>query len=129
MKDASLDRAPADHAIGVGLGHRPVGEKAGAAQRRAEQQAFVVAGELRPVDISMQVSVEIVVAGHLVPLAAFLVQTYPGAPALDIHILDPHLERGADTSKGVDESAPLQKYEGADAFKETLEAMRAGSAP
>jgi 2'-hydroxyisoflavone reductase len=31
----------------------------------------------------------------------------------------------ADTSKGVDESAPLQKYEGADAFKETLEAMRA----
>src|ERR1700693_1365094 len=31
----------------------------------------------------------------------------------------------ADTSRGVDESAPLQKYEGADAFKETLEAMRA----
>jgi 2'-hydroxyisoflavone reductase len=31
----------------------------------------------------------------------------------------------ADSSKGVDESAPLQKYEGADAFKETLEAMRA----
>ena len=31
----------------------------------------------------------------------------------------------ADTSKGVDESAPLQKYERADAFKETLEAMRA----
>src|ERR1700730_17391466 len=31
----------------------------------------------------------------------------------------------ADTSKGVDESAPLQKYEGPDAFKETLEAMRA----
>ena len=38
---------------------------------------FVVAGELRPVDISMQVSVEIVVAGHLVPLAAFLVEPHP----------------------------------------------------
>src|ERR1700737_1319331 len=31
----------------------------------------------------------------------------------------------ADTSKGVDETAPLAKYEGPDAFKETLEAMRA----
>jgi 2'-hydroxyisoflavone reductase len=31
----------------------------------------------------------------------------------------------ADTSKGVDETAPLAKYEGADAFKETIEAMRA----
>jgi 2'-hydroxyisoflavone reductase len=31
----------------------------------------------------------------------------------------------AGTSKGVDESAPLQKYEGPNAFKETLEAMRA----
>ena len=31
----------------------------------------------------------------------------------------------ADTSKGVDETAPLAKYDGADPFKETLEAMRA----
>src|SRR5436309_3816278 len=31
----------------------------------------------------------------------------------------------AETSKGVDETAPLAKYEGADPFKETLEAMRA----
>ncbi|MBV9008945.1 MAG: NAD-dependent epimerase/dehydratase family protein [Verrucomicrobia bacterium] len=31
----------------------------------------------------------------------------------------------ADTSKGADESAPLQKYEGADPFAETLEAMKA----
>src|SRR3984893_2408216 len=31
----------------------------------------------------------------------------------------------ADTSKGVDESAPLAKYDGPDAFKETLEAMKA----
>jgi 2'-hydroxyisoflavone reductase len=30
-----------------------------------------------------------------------------------------------DTSKGVDESAPLAKYDGPDAFKETLEAMKA----
>jgi len=30
----------------------------------------------------------------------------------------------ADTSKGVDENAPLAKYEGPDAFKETLEAMK-----
>jgi 2'-hydroxyisoflavone reductase len=30
-----------------------------------------------------------------------------------------------DTSKGVDETAPLAKYEGPDAFKETLEAMKA----
>jgi 2'-hydroxyisoflavone reductase len=31
----------------------------------------------------------------------------------------------ADPGKGVDESAPLQKYEGADPYKETLEAMKA----
>ncbi len=31
----------------------------------------------------------------------------------------------ADTSKGVDENAPLAKYDGPDAFKETLEAMKA----
>jgi 2'-hydroxyisoflavone reductase len=31
----------------------------------------------------------------------------------------------ADTSKGVDETAPLAKYDGGDPFKETLEAMRA----
>ena len=31
----------------------------------------------------------------------------------------------ADTSKGVDETAPLVKYDGPDAFKETLEAMKA----
>src|SRR5207249_5001268 len=31
----------------------------------------------------------------------------------------------ADTSKGVDETAPLEKYDGPDAFKETLEAMKA----
>ena len=31
----------------------------------------------------------------------------------------------ADTSKGVDENAPLAKYDGPDAFKETLEAMQA----
>ena len=31
----------------------------------------------------------------------------------------------ADTSKGVDENAPLAKYEGADPYKETLEAMKA----
>jgi 2'-hydroxyisoflavone reductase len=31
----------------------------------------------------------------------------------------------ADTSKGVDETAPLAKYEGSDPYKETLEAMKA----
>src|SRR5437870_1988034 len=31
----------------------------------------------------------------------------------------------ADTSRGVDETAPLAKYEGADPYKETLEAMKA----
>jgi 2'-hydroxyisoflavone reductase len=33
----------------------------------------------------------------------------------------------ADTSKGVDESAPLQKYDGSDPYKETLEAMVASA--
>jgi len=41
-------------------------------------------------------------AGDLVLLAALFVQPHPGAPTLDIGILDPHLGGRAESGKGVD---------------------------
>lgn len=42
---------------------------------------------------------------------------------IDCYVFISTISVYADTSKGVDESAPLQKYEGSDPYKETLEAM------
>jgi hypothetical protein len=42
-------------------------------------------------------------AGHVVPLAAFLVQTHPGAFALRVHVLEPHLHGRANAGEGIDE--------------------------
>ncbi len=44
---------------------------------------------------------------------------------IDRYIFISTLSVYADTSKGVDETAPLAKYDGPDAFTETLEAMKA----
>lgn len=44
---------------------------------------------------------------------------------LDRYIFISTVSVYADTSKGVDENAPLAKYDGPDPYKETLEAMRA----
>jgi hypothetical protein len=53
------------------------------------------------VDIGMKVSIEIVMAGHLMAFAAFLMQPDPGAPLLGIDIVNFHLKRGANAGKGV----------------------------
>lgn len=45
---------------------------------------------------------EVVVAGQIDRLAAFLVQAHPQAAVLDIHVLDPHGGRRADAGEGVD---------------------------
>jgi hypothetical protein len=57
------------------------------------------------VDIGVKVSLEVVVAGHLVALAAFLVQANPKPAALHIDVLDLHRERRAEAREGIDHEA------------------------
>ena len=74
-----------------------------AAERKSG--AFLVAGDAGRFDIGVQVGVGVVVGGHLVPLAALLVQAEPGPAAFQVIILDPHAEGGADAGEGIDHDA------------------------
>lgn len=86
----------------VRLCHRPVGELARAAGGRAEEGGLLGINKTGLPDVGVQIGLKVVVAGHLVTLAAFLVQSHPGAPALHIVTFNPHLHRGADAREGVD---------------------------
>jgi hypothetical protein len=66
-------------------------------ERRPEQLAFFVVGDPG----RLEVGLEAVVDGHLVVLAALLVQPQPPALALREIVLDPHGERRADPGKAV----------------------------
>ncbi len=95
-------RAPADHAVDVGLAHGARRELAGAAGRGAEQPALGIVAEPRAIEIGLQVAVEVMVGGHVVELAALLVQPDPGAAGLHVDILDSHpFGGGADAGEGV----------------------------
>jgi long-chain acyl-CoA synthetase len=73
---------PADHASGVGLRHRLLGQHGGAVSRAgAEQPALAVLGDAGG-DVSVQRFGERMMARHLVLLAAFLVQPQPPARTL-----------------------------------------------
>ena len=52
--------------------------------------------------IGIQVILGVVVGGHLVPLAAFLVQAEPCPPPFGVIILDLHAEGGADAGEAED---------------------------
>ena len=54
------------------------------------------------VDIGVKVGFQIVMAWHLVALAAFLMQAHPCAAFLHIDIFNPHLKSRADPGKCVD---------------------------
>src|SRR5271168_561175 len=75
---------------------RSPGQFAGAAARGAEQGSLL---RLRDPGC-VQIGVEIVVAGHLVDLAAFLVQPHPPPFALAEMILDLHRGGGAHAREG-----------------------------
>ena len=68
----------------------------------AEEGAFLLAGDACRRDIGVQVILGVVVGGHLVPLAAFLVQAEPGPAAFGVIILDLHAEGGADAGEAED---------------------------
>ena len=73
-----------------------------AANTGAEEVALGVALDLRAGEVGVQVFIERVVGGHVVLLAALLMQANPRATALDVDILDLHFRDGSDTAKGVD---------------------------
>jgi hypothetical protein len=76
--------------------HR-AGRRTGAATDRAEQRPLGVIAQARAVEIGDQVSVEVVMARHRVPLAALLAQPHPRAPVLRVDT-----QRGA----GLDHARP-----------------------
>jgi hypothetical protein len=70
-----------DHPQGVVGVHRPVGEIPRLACGGAEEGAFLLASDAGRLDLGVQVGIGVVVGGHLVPLAALLVQAEPGPTA------------------------------------------------
>ena len=54
------------------------------------------------VEIGDEIFLEVVVAGHCVPLAALLAQPHPQAAVLRVDVLDLHAERRADAGEGID---------------------------
>jgi hypothetical protein len=90
--DAGRGCPPADHAPGVRLCHRLLGQLGGAKTRAgAEQPALAVLGDARGGDFGVQRFGKRMMARHLVMLAAFFVQ-----PQLPAGALRPHSQHGGD---------------------------------
>lgn len=67
-----------------------------------EQRPLGIVTQLRAVEISDEVFLEVMVTRHRVPLAAFLTQPHPEPPVLRVNTLDRHPERGANAGKRID---------------------------
>lgn len=85
--DAGLDGPAADHAVNVRLRHGFFRELVCSPAHGAEEVAFRDLFDLRALDIGLQVVVKVMVAGHLVALAALFMEAHPCAAALHIDIL------------------------------------------
>ena len=110
--DARVEGAAADHAVHVGLAHRAVAETAGASCGRREGPGLGVERRaglerccLESFDVLLQIGLEFVVTGHLVMLAAFLVEPHPGVAALREYVLEAHFEHRAHAREGIVEIA------------------------
>jgi hypothetical protein len=81
--------------------HGGRGERASAADGRAEEGSFAVAAYAGRLYIFVEEMFELVVRGHLVTLATFLMQANPLALAVGKIVLDPHGDDCADAGEGV----------------------------
>ena len=99
--------APADHRPGGFARHRPVAKRPPLhpARHGTEQRSFTVAGDPRRLDIGIEITLEQVVAGHVVALAALLVQPQPHAPALGVVVANGHSQGRGDAREAVDQHA------------------------
>ena len=86
-------------AIKRAVGQRPVPVD------RAEEGAFLLGGDACRCEIGIHVIGGVVVGGHLVPLAALLMQPEPRLAAFDVVILHLHAEGGTDAGEAVDHDA------------------------
>jgi hypothetical protein len=93
--DAGGGSAALNHPVGVLLPHGVAGESAGLARGRAEQGAVRVAAYAGGGDVLVKIPLQIVMAGNLMLLAAFLVQADPSAASLHEVIANLHLQHGA----------------------------------
>ncbi len=103
--DPGRQRPPADHPLDIRLEQGIANQLAGSAADRAKERPFAVLGDSGSFDVLLKVAVEIVVRGHLVLLAALLVQPHPAAPSLYIEALDPHGDRCSHAREGIDHQA------------------------
>lgn len=94
--DAGRERPAPHHRIRVGLRQRSRAQLVRPARDCAEQRTLRLIAQARLFKVRVEVGLERVMTGHLVPLAAFFAQTDPQASLLHIDIVDPHRERGAD---------------------------------
>ncbi len=87
---------PTDHVPNIGAGERPAGKLAGPFDRRPEERVFAVIPDSGCIDINVEVSFELVMAGHFVDLAVLLAQPQPPAFLLRIVVLNLESNEGRD---------------------------------
>jgi len=83
--NAGVRCAALKHAPCVGLAHRAIGKNSGAPEGGAEKRPLAVAGEAGCFNVVLKVSLEMMVAGRAVFLAAFLVQADPQTAVLPVN--------------------------------------------
>jgi len=102
--DTNCYRPPADHAPGIRLCHRLVGQRRGGmSSASAKQSPLAVLGNAGGIDIGPQRLGKRMVARHGVMFSPFLVQPDFPPGALGPEILDTHLQRRADAGEGIGE--------------------------
>jgi hypothetical protein len=72
---------------------------AGAPEGGAEKRTLAIAGEAGGLDVILQVSLQMMVAGHAVFLALF-VELDPQATMLPVNVRHGHVEGGPDAGEG-----------------------------
>src|SRR5271166_1469701 len=102
--NADSNGPPADHAPGVGLRHRLVGQHGRAVPRAgAEQPTLTILGNAGRSDVGVQRFGEAVMAWHLMMLASFLVQSELPAGTLWPKVFHLHFECGGYAREGIGE--------------------------
>lgn len=100
--DPGGQRTPLHHKISIGLRKGCLAQLANAPADGPEQRPLCIAGDAGAVQIGVQIALERVAAGHLVPLAALFPQADPQTAVLRKHILNPHGPGDAHPREAVD---------------------------
>ena len=103
--DPGLGSSPANHPPHIGLQQGTVASSPPRPLLVRKSGPFSVLGDAGGGDVFLQVAVQIVVRGHLVFLAALLMQPHPTLPPLHKEVLHLHEDRSSDPGKGIDHLA------------------------